>query len=186
VEDHEGDSGITMHHLSQELANLTDERGQNREGVSQELVTSTYAELFTEIERTKRGKEFLRRGGTTELLVETYRERYSDRPPAVTPVYEALMECLTDLLVTLPEPVKQAAPPPPPKPVVVKEPPKPSSELVQFAHMVEEAARLHGVQIWKPRQGVVTLKLSNDRSYDYLYATFEKLFGEAVSFGLIR
>lgn len=176
-----------MHTISQKLAMATDEFGNPRKGYTQEHVTGLYSELFTAVESTKKGREFLRRGGTTEMLVEMYRDRYAERPPAVFPIYEGLMEIVEDLLVTLPSPVEQVAPvvvAPPPAPVV-KPLPEPPAALRKLAHLINENIMTRGVKSLKPIQGIVYLH-ANGTAYEYPFAEFDRQFQEAVSFNLIR
>lgn len=175
-----------MHRISQELAMNTDAFGNPREGVKPETVRKLYSELWEAFEASKVGRELLRRRGCTlEKVMEIYKERHANRPPAVSPVYEVLQEIGQDLLVALPEPAVQAAPvvaQPAPAPTVKPEAP---GDIKQFAFMVNSTVMTYGARQIKPKGGLVTLKL-NDKSYEYPLNDFNEKLATAISFNLIR
>jgi hypothetical protein len=173
-----------MKEISELLACYTDREGRPTRGMTAEEVKVLYARLWTEFEDSDVGQKLFARGGPDVLkrVMELYTERYATSPPTVTPVFEALEEIGSDLLLELPEPAPpKAALKVTRKVVATPEPRKLRQEVSAFAKLYN-AQILLGVHSVKPKAGYVTLM-----GYDFPAAKAKILLDEALELdGLIR
>jgi hypothetical protein len=179
-----------MKRISEELAIAVGADRKPAGGWSLDQVKELYGRAFTEFRESTVGQELLRRGDEDifDRVIEICLERYETTSPLQTPFYETLEQIGNDLLVSLPKPQAPKAAPKP-KTIaapVVSAPKEIPASLLQFSHLVNEAITNFGVTSLKPHAGYVTVKLLNDRHYDYPHQEFENLYQAALSASLIR
>jgi len=179
-----------MRKISQELAVAVGADRKPAGGWTLEEVKALYARAMDEFLESSIGQELQSRGGPdiVDRVIATCMDRFETTSPSITPFYETLEQIGNDLLVSLPKPQapKAALKPKAVVAPVVSTPKEIPASLLQFSHLVNEAITNFGVTSLKPHAGYVTVRLLNDRHYDYPHQEFENLYQAALSASLIR